>query len=297
MAMEAVEDIEDIESAILEGDVVGDLEEEGGEEEGDPLPAEAESGEDPLLPKLIKRPKLRMTSVVPKPDTKRGPSVPKQATASRLHRASVLREAFSKYPNEIEGGVKNVFRPPLSTDGMSEPLRGFYEILRTYMGADPNSLDFDVIEDRILRSSKALDESDSEHYQRIASALQIVNTIKNSRVATLRDLVGLSQKEVNDDRQHHRYLRAIDVKRDKTDSEIRREKVATEDAAFELASKQNRAKTLGGLQAKLERRELMSKLALHSTFPDRPLESSYYDSDDHHDSRFKERMKYVSVII
>ena len=275
MEMEAPEDVEEDEPAVQ-------LEEEE-EEEGSST-----------VPINVTRPKLKRTSIVPTPATKRGVSMVNLATATRLQKSKIVREAISMYPTEIDYAVKNLYASPPSLEGLSEPFKGFMNILRTYMGHDPNSLDFNVIEDRILRSTKADDESDSEHFQRIASALQILNTIKNSRVDTLKDIVGLSQKEINDDRQHDRYLQAISVKRDKADSEIMKDKIATETAEFDLEIKKSRERELGSLLRKIEAEQTRAKLANLSAFPDRPL-YDFYTSQSDAPTTFYKRMMYVSV--
>lgn len=294
MELTALPDPEETESSELEADV---LDPEELEELLSTQPQQAEAQEtEGMQQTRVKRPKLKMTSAVPSPATRRGPSQPNQARASRLQRASIIREAFSKYPSEIETGVRNMYTLPPSSEGMSEPLKSLYDILRMYMGTDLSSLDFDVIEDRILRSTKADDESDSEHFQRIASALQIINVIKTTRLEGLRELVGLSQKEINDDRQHYRYLMAINTRKDKNDSDISRQEVETEKASYDLQQKRDKDRDISPLQTRLERQELIHKLALHASFPDRPLEPYYNIRDTQPQTAFERRMVYVGGI-
>lgn len=218
-----------------------------------------------------KKCKMKRTSAVPhvtksKPGSRGGPRV------HRIQRSYVVRTAPSKYPTEIEHGVAGLHFPPQPlTDAVSEPLKSFLGVLRVYMGHDPSSLTFPVLEDRILRSTKAIDESDSEHFQRIASALQIVNTIKRGRVSTLQDLVTLAQKEINEDRQHERYTEAIRIKRDKTNSEISKDEITQRELELDLAIKQRRESHLGLLSREVEAKHMRAKLALYDSFPDRPL--------------------------
>lgn len=216
------------------------------------------------------RPKLAPTSDLKPPKKKDGVTI---ATMRRLQRGHIVREAFSKYPTEIEGGVDGAFAPPTPIDPevVREPLRSFMIILRKYMGHDPASLTFFKLEDRIHRSTKASDESDSEHFQRIASTLQIVNTIKRSRVDTLRELVTLAQNEGNDDRQHERYSRAIAVKEARGKSEGERDAVVAEAARLDIMMKWRRYRALGELELEGDAAVARAKIALYSAFPDRPL--------------------------
>lgn len=204
--------------------------------------------------------KRTISSNVPKPQVQ------------RLQRSYIVRDVRSKYPTEIENAVR---RPGLSLDeNMSEPVRSFLGILREYMGYDPSTLDFETIEDRMMRSSKAADESDSEHYQRLMSALNILNEIKQSRVVSMSSLIELAQKDLNDDRQHKRFEDAIRVKRDKADSEISKARMETRLVEQELLVKRRRESHLGFVLRELEAAEARSKLVLLTDFPHRPMNAS-----------------------
>lgn len=179
------------------------------------------------------------TSAKPKGSKmKRSSEIPsdKSQRVQRLQRSYIVRNVQSRYPTEIYGAVNND-PPPALPDNMAEPLKSFLAILKTHMGVDPSAINFNAVEDRIMRSTKAEDESDSEHYQRLMSALNILNGIKQSRVSTLRALVEMGQKDLNEDRQHKRFSDAIQIKRDKADSEITKETADTHLLAQDLLMK------------------------------------------------------------
>lgn len=237
------------------------------------------AGNQPLYtdvrPSGSKRPK---TSVIPKVKTQ------------RIQRSYIVREVHSKYPPEIEGAVRRHGRAPIDKN-VAEPIKSFLGILREYMGYDPSTLNFETIEDRMLRSSRANDESDSEHYQRLMSALNILNEIKQSRVISMRTLIELAQKDLNDDRQHKRFVDAIQIKRDKADSEIVKEGTDTRLAEQELLQKQRREDHLGFVLRELEAAEARSKLALLTDFPHRPMSASQVPRRQ--TTNFDRRLAYV----
>ena len=205
----------------------------------------------------------------------------------RIQRSYVVREVRSKFPVEIEGAVRQLKRAPLD---VLEPLNGFLGILRDYMGYDPATLEYGTIEDRLLRSSKADDESDSEHYQRLMSALDILNNIKQSRVSNLKMLIELAQKDLIEDRQHKRFSDAIQIKRDTADSKISKEGTDTRLAEQELLEKQRREDHVGYVSRELEAAEARAKLALLTDFPHRPMNAHQVP---HGQTNFDRRLAYV----
>ena len=205
--------------------------------------------------------KQSKTSNVPKPKT------------HRIQRSYVVRDVHSKYPTEIEGAVRRPGRVPLTED-VSEPVRSFLGILQEHLGYEPSTLNFETIEDRMLRSSRAADESDTEHFQRLMSALNILNDIKQSRIMSLSTLIDLAQKDLNEDRQHKRFENAIQIKRDKADSEISKESTNTRLVEQDLIEKRRREEHLGYVLREVEAAEARSKLVLLTTFPNRPMNAS-----------------------
>ena len=150
------------------------------------------SGEQPPQPKQ-RRPTSRLNpsytpTTTPSVNTMTGPRV------QRLQKSYIVRDVKSKYPTEITGAVKLTLPP--STETVDEGTKSYIDVLTDHFEYDPSSLLFSPIEDRILHSGKAADESESEHYQRI--------TVQNVMA-----LVGLGQKDVNDMRQHERYTEAL----------------------------------------------------------------------------------------
>lgn len=203
-----------------------------------------------------------------KPDqTNEAPKVPDHRK-QRLQKSYIVRKVHSKFPVEIEGAVKKSGGRDVDA---TEPLKTILTILRDYMGYTPATLSFETIEDRILRSSKAEDESDSEHYQRLMSALDILNNIKQSRVINLKTLLEFAQKDLIEDRQHKRFSDAIQIKRDKANSEIYKEGASTLLAEQELLEKKRREDHLGHVLRELELAEARSKLTLLTDFPHRPI--------------------------
>ncbi|KAK3761542.1 hypothetical protein RRG08_010266 [Elysia crispata] len=228
-----------------------------------------------------KRPKLQMTSKVPNADASK-PTKNLLGKAARLNQSYVLRQARGKYPTEIEYGVQSLNRilPPID-ETMEEPLKSFMKVLRTYVeGGDPaSSITFEVLEDRILRSTKAADESDSEHFQRIASALQIVQTMRTSKFDIFRVLVEMSQKDVSDARQHERFTEAIRIKAEKSGAEVAKLEVETSDARLDLEAKRKKGDSVDHLMREISVLEARSKIVLLKEFPDRPL-AAYVDGYD-----------------
>lgn len=201
-------------------------------------------------------------TTTPSVNTKTGPRV------QRLQKSYVVRDVKSKYPTEIPGAVK--FTPPPSTETVDEGTKSYIDVLTDHFGYDPSSLLFSPIEDRILHSGKAADESESEHYQRITACLQNVNQIKQSRVQNVMALVGLGQKDVNDTRQHERYTEAIAVKRDKATSEIKKEELECDERRFALNLKQSEESQLGYLQRSVQEKQLLLQVGALNAHPTRP---------------------------
>lgn len=207
----------------------------------------------------------------------------------RLQKSYVVRNVTSKYPTEIESSNTRVPLP--LTGNLEEPLKSFIAIMRSYMGHDPAAMDLDPVIERILRSTKAPDESDSEHYQRLMAALQTLNSVATSRVDTLQALLELTQKHVSDERQHQRFTDAIAAKRDKANSEIARENVLRRDAEQALLIKKRREDHLGYLIRELEAKEARCKIALLDAYPDRPISFLLPPKES---TNFKKRMAYLS---
>lgn len=209
----------------------------------------------------------------------------------RIQKSYVVRDVHSKYPTEIEEGVNSQPPEPI-TNALPEPLKSFLAILRSYMGHDPATVNFNAIDDRILRSTKAADESDSEHFQRLMSAMNILDGIKQSRVSTLQALIEMAQKDVNDDRQHQRYSDAIQVKRDKADSEIAKDTITSRLAEQELIEKSRRENHLGYLLRELEAKETRAKIANIDAFPNRPIPLLSVTRES---TNFEKRNNYVQA--
>lgn len=207
--------------------------------------------------------------VKPKPSyTMSSPGGPSGPRANRLQKSYVVRDVRSKYPTEIEVDP----RDPLPMSGsITEPLKSLIEVMRGYMGHDPAALNLNPVVSRMMRSTKAADESDSEHYQRLMAALKTVDDIDRGRVDTLRTLVEMSQKDLNDDRQHERFTEAIAVKRDKATSEIARDDVTKRTSEYDLVLQKRREDHLGYLTREEEAQRTRCRLTLLEAFPDRPL--------------------------
>ena len=239
--------------------------------------------------------KMNPTSKLPKmfttdKPTKAGPRIP------RLAKSNILRFAPSKYPTDIPFAVRGLYTEPEPISNIvNEPLRSFLGILRNYMGHDPSSLTFDMLEDRILLSTKASDESDSEHFQRIASTMQIVNTIKRSRVDTLSELVTLAQKELNDSRQHERFSEAIRIKGVAADAASMKASSEKSDIEYTLEQKRLRENDVGYLTRKLEAQEMRIKLATMDLYPQRLLTYDLIAAVEPNDGYFKKRTIYFEM--
>jgi hypothetical protein len=208
--------------------------------------------------------RMKPSSILPKPGgATGGPRV------NRLQRSYVVRDVVSKYPTEIESTPRD---PLPLTNAVSEPLKSFIAVMRSYMGHDPAAFDVEPVMNRLLRSTKADDESDSEHFQRLMAALHTLNGVATSRVDTLQTLIELAQKDLTEDRQHERFTNVIAVKRDKADSEIARDDVSKRDAEYDLVLKRRREDHLGYLSRELEAKEARCRISLLDGFPDRPID-------------------------
>ncbi|GFR76012.1 hypothetical protein ElyMa_005790200 [Elysia marginata] len=167
----------------------------------------------------IPRPKRKMTYAVPKP--KPGP---KQPTPSLYQKSMVIRHARSKYPTEVLDGIKweNVgAKKTMSGDSdVNKLVSEYLNLVHEHLGYYPSALTFEALESRIQASTKAPDESDSEHFQRIASALQIISLIKSSKVVNLKDVVELALRQMSETQQHERYETALRIKAAKINSEV-----------------------------------------------------------------------------
>ena len=200
----------------------------------------------------------------------------------RYNRSYILRNAKGKYPTEIHDGVKgyNSNPIPINHDKLKEPFAGLLEILRDYMGHDPASLTFPALENRILLSTKAEDESDSEHFQRIASTLQILDTIKKGRVGTLGNLVSWAQKEKNDDRQHERYSQAIQNKSIRSIAEASKLNAEVEKIKFDNQKIKEDDKQLGYLKRKQEEIKLRHEINYYNSLPRTLIDDINFENVD-----------------
>lgn len=229
--------------------------------------------------------KMKPSSILQKPPDKGKAGGERPPRAQRIQKSYIVRNVKSKYATEIETAPRDPL--PLS-DNVSEPLKSFLALLRSYMGHDPASADVQPVVERLLRSTKAPDESDSEHFQRLMAAWKTLTEIDRSRVYTLQTLIELAQKDTNDDRQHARFTDAIAIKRDKANSEIARDDVAKKGAEYELGLKKLREDYLGYLSREVEAKEARCKIALLNNFPDRPM--TYKPPQK---SNFDRRMMYL----
>lgn len=247
-------------------------EEEYEDEDGDVSVAVSDTPDDddimtaPTVPQK-KKSKLKKTSDIPTTHSSGG-----NPRARRLAKSYVVRSCPTMYPTEIFEGA-GAFKPPIPLDGsVRGPLREYLDVLRNYMGLDPAALQFPIIEDRFLRSTKAPDESDSEHFQRLASTLQIMDTIKTSRVKTLQELETLGQRSLSEDRQHKRYSDVIRIKRDKNDSDVAGEALKQAQSEWDHRVKRVREDHLGKLEREVAAKKLRAELvSLDGSIPDRPM--------------------------
>ena len=223
-----------------------------------------------------KPPQVKPSYVMSAPGGASGPR------AQRLQKSYVVRDVRSKYPTEIDADPRD---PLPMTDAVSEPLKSFIALMRSYMGHDPAALNLDPVVSRMLRSTKAADESDSEHYQRLMAALKTLDDIDRGRVDTLRTLVDMAQKDLNDDRQHERFTEAIAVKRDKATSDIARDDVTKRTSEYDLVIQKRREDHLGYLTREEEAKKIRCRLALLEAFPDRPLTKPLRRKDTNFDRR------------
>ena len=207
----------------------------------------------------------------------------------RLQKSYVVRDVHSKYPTEIHFGVRQT-TPPIAGN-VDEPTKSYIEVIKDYFGYDPSSLLFNLIEDRILRSTEAPDESDSQHFQRLGAALQTTNKIKQTRVQNVSTLVGLGQKELNDTQQHERYSEAIAVKRDKATSEIKKEDVECHAMKFDLNLKRSQESQFGWLRIEVEANELWIRNASLAAYPTYSL--LVWTEKDSPEGNFSKRLKLL----
>lgn len=148
----------------------------------------------------------------------------KKATPRLYQRSRVVRNARSKYPTEILNGINwekiGVKAVMEGNSPVQKLVTQYLELVHTYLGYYPSTLTFEVLEARIQASTKAPDESDSEHFQRITSALQIISLIKSSNISNLKDIIELVLRQVSETQQHERYEEALRIKDLRNNSEI-----------------------------------------------------------------------------
>jgi len=208
-----------------------------------------------------------------------------------------VRDVPSFIPTEIyrAAGAFEMPNPPPDTD--EEPLRTYLDLLKNYGGFDPAALNFPRLEDRVLMSSKARDESESEHYQRIMSALKSSDSMKMTRLKALSELIESARRDKADANQHERFSRAIDIKAKKGDSDAADAAHRQTKEAFEQRVREIDHADLGWLKRRLEvvkmREEIADREALRNDVYMDGLWGPLPDTPSKRASR--ERIKYLTV--
>ena len=179
----------------------------------------------------------------------------------RLQKSYIVRDVPSFIPTEIYRAAGAFENPRPIPEVDNNQLRTYMGLLRKYAGFNPANLSFEQIEDRLLMSSKARDESESEHFQRLFSSLRTIDDIKMNRLKVLVDLIEEARKDVNDERQHKRYSRAIGIKEEKGRSDSALSKVKMDRDSFELAVSKKDEAQLGDLRRRFEALSLRYKIA------------------------------------
>ncbi len=196
--------------------------------------------------------------------------------AQRLQRTYVVRNVPSFTPTEIYGASGAFLLPRKMSYKTPKNMKKYMNVLREYGGFDPASLYTPLMDDRVLNSSKAADESESEHYQRILATMLTSDKIKMNRVKTVQELADMSQRELNNTRQHERFTRAIDIKAFKAEQDALKDRTQAAAADFDLLQKRRDEEALGGLKRDYERHVLRGKISLAKEYPEYPLAADAY---------------------
>lgn len=199
--------------------------------------------------------------------------------SAHVQKSYIVRQVPSVESTAIFGGAREEGRhdyPPWNQE--DDKVRDFVEVLRDQMGYDMGNVDFGRIDARLLRATKAIDESESEHYLRLSQAFQGFNAVKQSSIHALETSVNLAQRVRNDSRQHERYSVAMQAKKTKADAEAKKMEAETRLLSEEAdrATTKN-ASALGYLTREIEATKLRTQLETWRRHPERPM--SYLSVD------------------
>ncbi len=233
-----------------------------------------------------------LTNIAPTyADPKQPPDGPRRA--QRLQRSYIVRDVPSFIPTEIYRAAGAFEMPNPPPDTKEEPLRTYLNLLKNYAGFDPAALNFPRVEDRVLMSSKARDESESEHYQRILATLKTADSMKMTRVKALSELIESARRDISDANQHDRFVRVIDIKEKKGDSDAAESAQRLTKEVFEQRVREGDHADLGWLKNCLEVVKMREEIANLETYRDNDLYGPLPDTPSKQASR--ERIKYLTV--
>ena len=204
------------------------------------------------------------TGAPPGPSTT-GPRV------ARLQKSYIVRKVPSFIPTEIYGASRPFKLPDKLPSDTPAGTAKFMNMLRDFGGFNPASLNTPIIDDRILRSSKAEDESETEHYQRLMASLRTLDQIRMNRVSVVEKLVGLSQKELKENQENIRYSKIIEGRHIKAVQDVKNDRIKNKTVQFDLESRKKDELAFGNLNRKVKAKIEELELANLKSFPMSPL--------------------------
>lgn len=166
---------------------------------------------------------------------------------------------------------------------------GYMEMLLEFAGVDVANLDISLIEDRILQSTRADDETDAEHFNKVANAIKTFENIKTDHWKILMELTEAARRDLNEKNQHERYNRAIDIKEKKGEADVDMSRTKTRLLLQEFNEKETKLNKLESLSLLYEEYLLRKKLEAATEYQQMSIDFGAEDSSD----VSSERVQYI----
>lgn len=183
-------------------------------------------------------------------------------------RPYVVRHIPMGKPTSIPNAA-NANKAPKSQIPNQSPLRigQYMQMLLQFAGVDVANLDISLIEDRILQSTRADDETDAEHFIKVANAVKTFENIKTDHWKILMELTEAARRDLNEQNQHERYTRAIDIKEQKGAADVDISNTKNRLLLQELNEKEARVNKLESLSLLYDEYLLHKKLEAAAEYP------------------------------